>query len=114
MVVVAPTTRIAVQRRRVELDGYGTVRVAGYSPAGPARPARVVRHAAATDSDPGTGPALWVLAIDPGFWPLEAGDRLVEEGGQGRTWTVAAAEYRPSDFGDVGYIRVEAALLDEG
>ncbi|WP_433542084.1 hypothetical protein ACQP10_38000 (plasmid) [Streptosporangium sandarakinum] len=110
MAVVAPNTRIGMRLPVVELDGHGTPVTSGHGPARDPRPARVVSEPG-SDNDLETGPGLWVLAVDPEFWPLPAGAQLVEDGGAGRVWTVTSAAHRPSDFDpDIAYVRAEASL----
>ncbi|WP_157549707.1 hypothetical protein [Nonomuraea candida] len=62
------------------------------------------------DGDAETGPGVWVLAVDPSWWPFAARDVVVEQGG-GRSWTVVKAKLLRSDFdAAVDYVRVEASL----
>ncbi|MER5322358.1 hypothetical protein [Streptosporangium roseum] len=110
MAVVAANIRVGVRRPVVELDGHGTRVAAGYGPAEGPLPARVVAEPG-SDSNPETGPGMWVLAVDPEFWPLDGGEHLVEDGGPGRVWTVLSAEHRPSAFDpQIAYVRAEASL----
>lgn len=91
-------------------DGHGTRVVVDPGGVVDPRPGRVVSEPG-TDGDSATGPGQWVLAVDPDLWPLAAGVQLGEPGEGGRSWTVIAANHRPSLFDPaVAYIRVEASL----
>ncbi len=110
MVVIAAHMELGLRRRTSSTDGYGTRVVAAHGPVEGPLPGRIVSEPA-MDGDLETGPGVWVLAVDHAFWPLAAGDWLVEVGGAGRSWTVREAAHRPSVFDDaVSYVRVESAL----
>lgn len=108
--MIAPDTTIGKREPVWGRDGHGTRVVVDPGEVVGARPARVVSEPA-TDGDAATGPGRWVLAVDPGLWPLAAGVELAEPAGSGRSWTVITADLRPSGFDPaVSYIRVEASL----
>ncbi|GAA4209340.1 hypothetical protein GCM10022252_75690 [Streptosporangium oxazolinicum] len=89
-------------------DGHGTVSVSSWAPAKPARPGRLV-SAPAEDGE-ADGPGVWVLALDPGLWPVRARD-LVVEPGTGREWIVTLAVERKHAVAPVmNWINVTAYL----
>ncbi|MBG0818986.1 hypothetical protein [Planomonospora sp. ID82291] len=109
MAVIGANLTLGLRRRTAGVDAHGT-RVAGVlGAAGAWAPGRIVRRPG-VDGDPATGPGLWVLAADPSWWPVAAGDQAVEAG-SGRAWTVVKADLRKSDYDPaVDYIRIEASL----
>lgn len=110
MAVVAATTTFGVRRPIVELDGHGTEVASGYGETEEPRPGRVVDEPG-SDNDAETGPGVWALALDPVFWPVVAGDQVVEFGGMARVWTITSAKHHPSVFDPaIAYVRAEAAL----
>lgn len=61
------------------------------------------------DGDIATAPGRWVLTVDASWWPIAAGDQIVDWG-EGE-WTVVEAKLLRRDFdATVDYVRVEAAL----
>ncbi|MFD9947700.1 hypothetical protein ACFWYW_46460 [Nonomuraea sp. NPDC059023] len=110
MAVVAADMLLGVRRPVVGRDAHGSRVVTSLGPVEGPEPGRVVSEPRA-DNRSETGPGVWVLALDPGFWPVAEGVQVVEVGGAGRTWTISAAEFRPSAFdAGISYIRAEAAL----
>ncbi|MBG0818745.1 hypothetical protein [Planomonospora sp. ID82291] len=108
MAVLAADRNLGVRRRTRGVDGYGTPTAGTLGPLTAPKPGRIVSHPD-IDGDLETGPGTWVLALDPGLWPIGYGDQVVE-GGQQRTWTVTRASLRASQFDSaIDYVRVEAS-----
>lgn len=98
-----------LRRRTAGVDAHGTPVAGVLGEAGEWRSGRIVRRPD-VDGDGETGPGVWVLAVDPGWWPFAGTDVVVEQAG-GRAWTVIKAALHRSDFDPaVDYVRVEASL----
>ncbi|GAB2467620.1 hypothetical protein GCM10027187_39760 [Streptosporangium sandarakinum] len=112
MAVIGATLTLGVRRRRAGVDAHGTPVAGVLGEAGEWMPGRIVRRPD-VDGDVETGPGGWVLAVDASWWPVAAGDQVVEQGGAGRVWTVVRASHRPSDFDpSIDYVRMEASLAE--
>ncbi|MEU4331373.1 hypothetical protein [Nonomuraea dietziae] len=111
MAVIGANLVLGLRRRTAGVDGHGTPVAGVLGAVEDVRPGRIVSRPD-VDGDGETGPGVWVLAVDPAWWPVAAGDRIVEQGGQGRAWTIGVASLRASDFDSaIDYIRVETSLV---
>lgn len=108
MAVILATTSFAVRRAVVAVDGHGAHSASSWTPAGMARPGRIVSEPA--EDGERDGPGVWVLGVDPAEWPLRARD-VVVEAFTGREWVVITAERRSHAVEpSVGWLRVEGSL----
>ncbi|TMR97311.1 hypothetical protein [Nonomuraea basaltis] len=108
MAVMLATMRFAVQRAIVTVDAHGTRSASNWTPAGMARPGRIVEEP--VEDGERDGPGMWVLGVDPADWPLRARD-LVVEPSTGREWVVITVKRRAHAVeASVDWLRVEATL----
>ncbi|WP_449065243.1 hypothetical protein [Planomonospora algeriensis] len=109
MAVIEADRVFGLRRRTGGVDGHGTLVAGVLGVAGEWEPGRIVKRPE-VDGLAETGPGLWVLTVDASWWPVTAGDQVVERDG-GRAWTLARASLRASDFDpSIDYIRIEASL----
>ncbi len=103
MAVQLPNSTLGIRRRPRVRDAHGYDVPGAPGPGVGPWPGRVQERADGT----------FLLALDPGAWPLERGDLVVEPGA--RVWTVLTADLLENNASDVvNYVRVEAHARHSG
>lgn len=108
MSVLLANRRLRIRRRAVATrDAHGDNSVAPWGPWTAATPGRAVEGPDVAVMN-ATGGRTWVLALDPGLWPVHQGD-LAGDADSGEEWLITTADLLTNNAApDIDYIRVEA------